>query len=49
MKSAFEKAMERVEQLDRPDENQLLEWKLFPQGEKLAGDFLKGSGFCCLL
>ncbi|MQF70275.1 hypothetical protein FIM12_08100 [SAR202 cluster bacterium AD-804-J14_MRT_500m] len=44
MKSAFEKAMERVEQLDRPDENQLLEWKLFPQGEKLAGDFLKGSG-----
>ena len=44
MKSAFEKAMERVDQLDRPNEDQLLEWKLVPQGEKLGGDFLKGSG-----
>ena len=44
MKSAFEKAMERVEQMERPRDEQLLEWKLVPQGERLGGEFLKGSG-----
>ena len=44
IKSAFEKAMERVEQLERPGEEQILEWKLVPEGRRLAADFLRGEG-----
>ena len=44
IKSAFEKAMERVEQLERPGEEQRLEWKLLPEGRRLAGAYLRGEG-----
>ena len=44
IKSAFEKAMERVEQLERPGEEQRLEWKLLPEGQRLAGAYLRGEG-----
>ena len=44
MKSAYEKAMERVEKMERPDENQRLEWKLLPEGRKLGATFLKKQG-----
>jgi hypothetical protein len=44
IKSAFEKAMERAEQFDEPGEEQRLEWKLLPQGQRLAGSFIKGQG-----
>ena len=43
MKSAFERAMERVEQLEQPGEEQRLEWKLLPEGQRLAGAYLKGE------
>ena len=41
MKSAFEKAMERVEQLDEPGEEQRLFWKLAPLGQQLAVAYLQ--------
>ena len=44
IKSAFEKAMERVEQLERPGEEQRLEWKLLPEGQRLAGAYIRGEG-----
>ncbi len=44
IKSAFEKAMERAEQFDEPGEEQRLEWKLLPEGQRLAGSFIKGQG-----
>jgi len=44
IKSAFEKAMERVEQLEQPDEQQLLGWKLAPEGRRLAAAYLRGEG-----
>ena len=43
MKSAFEKAMERVEQMDEPPKEQILEWKLIPLGQRLAGTYIKGG------
>ena len=43
MKTAFEKAMERVEQMDEPDKEEILEWKLIPVGQRLAGTYLKGG------
>ena len=40
IKSAFEKAMERAEQLTPPTEEERLEWKWGPEGKKLAGAFM---------
>ena len=40
IKSAFEKAMERAEQLAPPTEEERLEWKWGPEGKKLAGAFM---------
>ena len=42
MKSAFEKAMERVEQMEEPRKEQILEWRLIPLGQRLAGTYIKG-------
>lgn len=44
IKSAFEKAMERAEQFEEPGEEQRLAWKLLPEGQRLAGSFIKGQG-----
>ncbi len=43
IKSAFEKAMERAEQLEAPTEEERLGWKWVPEGKKLAGAFLAGK------
>ena len=40
IKSAFEKAMERAEQLAPPTEEERLEWKWGPEGKRLAGAFM---------
>ena len=41
IKSAFEKAMERVEKLGKASEQDTLRWKYHPEGEKLGARFLK--------
>jgi hypothetical protein len=41
IKSAFEKAMERAEKLEKPSEEELLRWKYVPEGQKLAADYLR--------
>ena len=41
IKSAFDKAMEKVEKLGKASEEDLLRWKHRPEGEKLAARFLK--------
>ena len=43
MKSALEIAMEKVEELGEPTEEERLKWKYVPQGEKLAVRYLKGN------
>ena len=43
IKSAFEKAMERAEQLAPPTEEERLEWKWGPEGKRLAGAFMKSK------
>ncbi|MBM3924894.1 MAG: hypothetical protein FJ320_02750 [SAR202 cluster bacterium] len=43
IKSAYERAMEKIEQLEKPNDRQRLEWKLLPEGQKLAGEFIKGE------
>ena len=43
IKSAFEKAMERAEQLAPPTEEERLEWKWGPEGKRLAGAFMKST------
>jgi hypothetical protein len=44
IKSAYERAMEKIDQLEKPNDKQRLEWKLLPEGQKLAGEFIKGEG-----
>ena len=44
IKSAFEKAMERVEQIKAPDAVKKLEWEFVPLGRKLAGSYMKFEG-----
>ena len=44
MKSALEKALERAEQLEPPSEEQMLEWKLAPEGRRWAAAVLNGEG-----
>jgi hypothetical protein len=41
IKSAFEIAMEKVNQMEEPTEEEKLQWKYVPEGEKLAGRYLK--------
>jgi hypothetical protein len=41
IKSALEIAMEKVEKLGEPTEEERLQWKWVPEGEKLAGRYLK--------
>ena len=44
IKSAFEKAMERADQLAPPTEEERLEWKWVPEGNKLARMFMESKG-----
>jgi hypothetical protein len=41
IKSAFEIAMEKVNRMEEPTEEEKLQWKYVPEGEKLAGRYLK--------
>lgn len=41
IKSAFEKAMERVEKIGKASEEEVLNWKYIPEGQKLAVSYLK--------
>jgi len=41
IKSALEIAMEKIEKLGEPTEEERLKWKYVPQGEKLAAKYLK--------
>ncbi len=41
IKSAREIAMEKIEKLGEPTEEELLRWKNVPRGEELAGKYLK--------
>ena len=41
IKSALEIAMEKVNQMDEPTEEEKLQWKYVPEGEKLAGRYFK--------
>ncbi len=43
IKSAYEKAMEKVEQLAPPTAEKRLEWSGVPKGQKLAAELLKGG------
>ena len=43
IKSAFEKAMERAEQLAPPTKEERLEWKWGPEGKRLAGLFMESK------
>lgn len=44
MKSALEIAMEKVEKLGEPTEEERLKWKYVPEGEQLANRYLKEKG-----
>jgi hypothetical protein len=41
IKSAFEKAMEKVERIEKASEPELLRWKYVPEGQKLAVRYLR--------
>lgn len=41
IKSAFEKAMERVEGIGEPSKEEKLQWKYIPEGQRLAVAFFK--------
>jgi len=41
IKSALEIAMEKVEKLEKPTDEERLKWKYVPEGEKLAARYLK--------
>ena len=43
IKSAREIAMEKINAMGEPTEEERLEWKYLPEGEKLAGRYLKGD------
>jgi hypothetical protein len=43
IKSAREIAMEKINSLGEPTEEERLEWKYLPEGEKLAARFLRGD------
>ncbi len=41
MKSAYERAMERIKDLEEPSKEEVLTWKYLPEGQKLAVRYLK--------
>lgn len=41
MKSAYDRAMERIKSLEEPSKEEVLTWKYVPEGQKLAVRFLK--------
>ena len=41
IKSAFEKAMERVERIGEASEEELMKWKYTPEGQRLAVEYLE--------
>jgi len=41
MKSAYDRAMERIKDLEEPSKEEVLSWKYVPEGQKLAVRFLK--------
>jgi len=41
MKSAYDRAMERIKNLEEPSKEEVLTWKYVPEGQKLAVRFLK--------
>jgi hypothetical protein len=41
MKSAYDRAMERIKSLEEPSKEEKLSWKYVPEGQKLAVRFLK--------
>ena len=41
MKSAYDRAMERIKNLEEPSKDDVLTWKYVPEGQKLAVRFLK--------
>ena len=41
MKSAYDRAMERIKNLEEPSKDEVLTWKYVPEGQKLAVRFLK--------
>ena len=43
IKSAREIAMEKIDKLGEPTEEERLEWKYLPEGEKLAARYLKNE------
>ena len=43
IKSAFEKAMEKVQQLDAPTKEEKLAWEGVPEGRRLAAEYLRGQ------
>lgn len=44
IKTAYERAMERIKDLEAPTKENRLEWKGVPAGNKLAAEYLKGEG-----
>ena len=43
IKTALEKAMEKVEHMEAPSEEELLEWKWVPKGKQMAAQYLQGA------
>ena len=43
IKTALEKAMEKVDQMEAPSEEELLEWKWVPKGKQMAAQYLQGA------
>ena len=43
IKSALEKALEKVDQMEAPSEEELLEWKWVPKGKQVAAQYLQGA------
>jgi hypothetical protein len=41
MKSAYDRAMERIKSLEEPSKEEVLTWKYVPEGQKLAVRYLK--------
>lgn len=41
MKSAYDRAMERIKDLEEPSKDEVLTWKFVPEGQKLAARYLK--------
>jgi hypothetical protein len=41
MKSAYDRAMERIKDLEDPSKEEVLSWKFVPEGQKLAVRFLR--------